>query len=705
MASFLSSILRTELIVFGFALVVIGLATRGFFSGPEYRDRRKAAWVFAATILLLILLTIATAGEFFPELMDFEGSLIEPAAAWGKETGAHLQQRTGPIRRGAIVLTLLLTLILSVWKREKSLPFLLLFYALTFALIGGNFLNRNQLDWAVAFLGLSCLYGWACGALSRRITLPQPPSGLAGARGCLLLAGIILLAFLLRTYQLGEVSYRFDHYESDYAREALKVLSGRHNANFWTSTVWRGLGHLNYSPIYVYWVAFYFWIFSPTLLILKLVPVTFGVLSVLLTFGIFNNLFGRRLALIAAFLMAVSPLHLNYSRIGLLLCSTQTVSLLIVYLLVRALLRRNLLSYVFLGVAVAFAAYFYSPAKYPVLLSAFLIAAALLFKGRHLPKHLLGIIFLFLTLFAVTVAFNIPIIDNLAPEFADYESVWRRTQTHQHTAEADYIRAVPLIWENLRKLTISFFRFRNFNYDPWPQGNLYFNPLIPVLALLGSAYSLANLKRANYFLLLFFTAAFLVPNLLSRPPVMVRRLMVSWPFIYCLAAIPISQLIKKTGEIFPRPVTFSIAALAAAGCLAIGAYNVHIFFDSDQSAGRWEEERYFDERAAELMDDYLVYLLPINQLSKKTIDFILLEKTVAGGEYHYLRPHQIREPAAMEFPADRPLAFVCARGQVGETDLARLKARLGGGRIDQVRDRFGRLIAYTLLVDRPMGER
>jgi len=89
-----------------------------------------------------------------------------------------------------------------------------------------------------------------------------------------------------------------------------------------------------------------------------MVAVTWGIFALLLTYGIVSTLFSRRLALITVFLLAISPLHINYSRTGLLLISTQAVSLLVVYLLLRALIRKKLLSYILLGIAISFAGYF-----------------------------------------------------------------------------------------------------------------------------------------------------------------------------------------------------------------------------------------------------------------------------------------------------------------------------------------------------------
>ena len=295
---------------------------------------------------------------------------------------------------------------------------------------------------------------------------------------------------------------------------------------------------------------------------------------------------------------------------------------------------------------------------------------------------------------------NIPAWDVMAPKFAGYESVWHRTQGHQYTPQADYLRGIPLVQENLEKLIHSFFISRNFNYDPWPRGNLYFNPLIPPLFLLGIAFSLSRIKKANYRLLLFFAAAFLIPNLLSRPPVMVRRLMVAWPFIYCLAAIPISQLLKQSGKLGGRIGTGLAVVPIVTILLAVGSYNSRVYFNSNEPAGRWEEERFYDEYAKKLIKDYYLLLVPMNDLSRKTISFILYETRGAGSRgFKYVTPEQIKNLRWEDISSRLPVALICAAGKVSRSDLEELQRRFGRGRIEEFKDKFNRRRAITLFLD------
>ena len=698
MISFTPLICRLVILALSLICFCTGLALKGFFTGRRYRRQRQTA-LFSCGIAGLIGIWMVAANQRNNSILWIQQHLLNGILLPGRAFGTWIELYQDWIKIYSVSLIIVLAAIVGLKKKRQGIPFLLLIFSAGASLLGGIALGTGEVTLGIYFLAGAVLYAWLCGLVSRKLKGPALPDHLRGWAGYALLGLIILLGFFLRIHDLGEVSFRFDHYETDYARQALRVISGHHDINFWQSTIWRGLGHMNLSPIYTYCVALFFRLFGVSIFSLKLVAVFYGTIALLFTYGIFKTLFGPRLALLTTFFLAISPMHINYSRIGLLLVSTQTVSLIIIYLLLRCLRGDKSYVYLLLGTAVSFAAYFYSPAKYPILISTVLIVTYILFRRRFLRSNFTKILLLILAVIAITIALNIPTWGLIAPRFAGYESVWHRTSSHLHTREADYIRAIPLIWENFTRLIQSFFITRNFNYNPWPCGNLYFNPFISIMTLTGIAYSLANIKKANYRLLLFFTAAFLAPNLLSRPPVVVRRMMVSWPFIYCLAAIPISQLFIKSRQLFHWKISSIIIGLTISALIGLGAYNCHVFFDSTQSAGRWEKERYFDEFTKNLLSGYQLYILPHSGSSRKTIDFILNSDTTPGSHsYEYIKPERLRKFSREDLPIGKAVAFVGYKSQVRGPELNTLRDRLGGGKIEVIRARGGREVGYALLI-------
>lgn len=687
-------------------LVLAGAAVKGVFTLESYRRARWNSLLALAVLGAIAAASYLAAGPGKTGLNRFLGYAIEPACNAGQWLGRAVPEHASSLRLASPALAA----VLGIWgllrKRRAAFPFAFLLLGLVFALTGAYRLGRYDLTWGPALLALGAFYAFASARAQAvpAAEAPGKPEREGSPTGALLLALIVLGAFALRVYRLEDVSIRFDHYETDYAWQALRILDGSHSPNLWNSTIWRGLGHTNFSPVYSYCVALSFRLLGVSLASLKLVPSFYGTLSVLLTYGIFNLLFGRRIGLISSFLMAVSPLALNYSRIGLLLVSTQAVSLLIVYLLLKAVLKRNVASYLLLGLACAFAGYFYSPAKYPILLAGAVLAGFIVFHRGFLRRHLPGLVLAVLFVLLLEESLHIPVRELMAPKFAGYESVWHRTQQHQYIPQADYIRGLPLVWENFILLVRSFFIGRGFNYDPWPKGNLFFSPAVPALTVLGIGFALGKIRKVNYRLLLFFFAAFLIPNLLSRPPVMVRRMMVSWPFIFALAAIPVSQLLGRGREALGRGGAVLLALVAAAGLGAGAAFDLAVFYRNTDHAGRWEDERHFDDYLLSLAPETRLYIVPIDQLGKDTINFRLLGRNgKPARDYRYIRTDEIESSARDSARSGRPAAVIAAPGTWGTAALRRL-AEETGGEAREPRDPRGRRIAYALVFPGKAGQ-
>ncbi len=183
---------------------------------------------------------------------------------------------------------------------------------------------------------------------------------------------------------------------------------------------------------------------------------------------------------------------------------------------------------------------------------------------------------------------------------------------------------------------------------------------------------------------------------------MVRRMMVSWPFLFCLAAIPLAELVKQARTRSGKAAGLAAAGVVTGGLLLLGAYNSAVFFESRQPAGRWEEERFFDEYAKSLIDDYYLFIVPIQPgLSEETIRFLLHEKIEDGARgYRFLRPREVEGLSREEVQKRLPAAVVAASGTVPRAVLERAGERLGDYRIEEYRDKFNRPRATAVFFER-----
>ncbi len=132
---------------------------------------------------------------------------------------------------------------------------------------------------------------------------------------------ILLLAFGLRFYKLAEVPHGMTWDEAAIAYNGFAIFHTRRDE--WLEKLpisFRSFGDYK-APFAIYQSGFFTAIFGMNLWAVRLPFALHGVLAVLGIYLLFQELFSqdknkKRWALLAAFLLAISPWHLHYSRIG-----------------------------------------------------------------------------------------------------------------------------------------------------------------------------------------------------------------------------------------------------------------------------------------------------------------------------------------------------------------------------------------------------
>lgn len=118
----------------------------------------------------------------------------------------------------------------------------------------------------------------------------------------LILGVIVLLALCLRCYRLDGQSLWADEGNS-------AALAARNLA-----TITRDAAHDIHPPLYYYLLHFWVRILGNSEIALRSFSAVAGMILVVVTFFLGHELFNRRVALIAAFLAAISPLQIHYSQ-------------------------------------------------------------------------------------------------------------------------------------------------------------------------------------------------------------------------------------------------------------------------------------------------------------------------------------------------------------------------------------------------------
>lgn len=107
-------------------------------------------------------------------------------------------------------------------------------------------------------------------------------------------------------------------------------------------------------------------VFGETLFGARFVSALVGTLAVVATFFWVRHLFDRTVALTAAALLAVLPMHVYFSRVALNLVEDSLSLVLVLWLVHRAFIHRRPLDAVLAGIAIGLAQYFYFSARFLV---------------------------------------------------------------------------------------------------------------------------------------------------------------------------------------------------------------------------------------------------------------------------------------------------------------------------------------------------
>ncbi len=133
----------------------------------------------------------------------------------------------------------------------------------------------------------------------------------------ILLIGVVVLASILRLWQLGKVPLSPDWDEASLGYNAYSIMqTGKDEYGKFLPVVLRSFD--DYKPaLYSYLIIPFIKLVGLNIYAVRLPAVIFGILAVLATFFLVKELFANvKTALLASFFMAISPWHLQFSRIA-----------------------------------------------------------------------------------------------------------------------------------------------------------------------------------------------------------------------------------------------------------------------------------------------------------------------------------------------------------------------------------------------------
>lgn len=434
---------------------------------------------------------------------------------------------------------------------------------------------------------------------------------------------IITLGFCLQSYHLERIPPGFHGDEGESGMQALALLHGQ--VDRLISVGWYHLPMMSFA-----WHAASMRIFGENVFGLRMSSVIVGTLTFIPFYLLTRLLFGRRTALLATFLLAISHAFIALNRLGINYTQTTLFEVTTFYFLFRGLRSGKWWDFALGGLFMGAGLYvYYASRLVPFVVAGFLICGAIARRGL-LRSNRRGVTIMWLA----TVLTFAP----MAVYFAQHPWHFISRTSHvfvlgeQGWVDAPYARdspALTLVNQAARVLPL-------FNYGGDMSGQYgYRGPMLDfitaVLFVLGLAYSIANSYRPRHFFVhIWFWATLVAGGMLTLPAPFVPRLSGMLPVLFVFAALAVD----RTWELFAqmcanaRVAKCMLYGLVGAMLAAVAFLNYDVYFNrylpTIQGWAMREPATAIARYVNSLGDDYDFYLLgePKLYVRHGTIRFI-----------------------------------------------------------------------------------
>ena len=480
----------------------------------------------------------------------------------------------------------------------------------TFQVAAGSGSSASERLAAVAWICsvlIGLLTAWISGphsttfdSIARRIS--------AHRRELILLLGVVMVAIVVRTFELAMHPYPWSGDEASVAREASRIVSGDTNTFFRTG--WSDQPYWSFVPT----ATIQFLVVGDGILAARLTSVLIGTLAVVAVYIVGRELFDGVVAVMAAAFLATLPYHVHFSRLGFQNIVDSLMSSVAVWLAVRAVKTNDPRYYYTTGAVAGLTIYSYAGTRLVLVLTVVTLLYYLYRdrsgerrRGLHLLFFLGGA-----TLSAAPQAVFFLMNPARFLSRLGQESILLNGWLLEQGAATG--GGVPrILWDQFTTTVLTFVALPAWGHifnSPYP----YLTLPESLLFFCGMGSALAWLWTPRYFILLFwFWTVIVFGGMLTMNPPANTRLLMTTPVVALLMAIGVQTIFaqsQKRGLVSGRmfvPVCVVIAS-------AIACQNIHFYLFE------YRQQMYFRDANAEyamevgimargLGEDFHLYIL------------------------------------------------------------------------------------------------
>jgi 4-amino-4-deoxy-L-arabinose transferase-like glycosyltransferase len=421
------------------------------------------------------------------------------------------------------------------------------------------------------FLGLLLLSGSAWWSRWRAWSWPHPPAKVLAAVLLLLMLASALFAWRLTTVPV-EV-------HGDEGEEGMDAVALMHDEPLNLFTVgWYWL-----PRFHVVRQAAGMKLFGVNLLGLRSTSVVIGALSVLLVLSVGYRLWSFEVGLLAALVLVSARFFIHLSRTGLEYIDTPFLSILVVWLSVRAWRELRLGAAIMCGIALGLGIQSYYASRLVPLLLTFTWLAWLQGSDRRLARARAG---RFVVIVLAALATAAPMIGYFWNHRTD---LWMRTLDTSVFSQSslDHL-SYGYGTRDLRYILLVQLQHALTLFNATPDSSLQyglrpgglFEPVSAALFVLGLGLLGARpFRQRNLLLLLWIVVPVIVGGVLTIDTPFYPRIGSVVPFAVLVVALALHSLLDSLRRALPRSVARVLVALVAAGVLtAVFANNIRSYF-------------------------------------------------------------------------------------------------------------------------------
>ncbi len=601
-----------------------------------------------------------------------------------------------------------LSLRIRAWLREQPAPLILLAAGLFFSSLAALWSRDRALDqstvdvvifWAlgVAMVGATALWPFSrLSSLGHQWRTRWPGILRANWPEAIALAGVTVLAFLLRAISLDHIPFTVGGDEAWHGLLARQVLTGRLRNPF-------SMGYMS-MPTAFYWpVAWSLKLLGDNLIGLRFPAALIGTLTVPTLYLFVRDLWGRRTAFLSAWLLATYDYHLHYSRLGANNVWDPLLMILALWALDRGLRRRAkpgemppVHDLLWAGLVAGLGVYFYTSARLLPLLMALYILYVQLRRGPTEQQGKPGRSVLGWQVGFLCLAFLITAAPMLSYAVT-HPNEWNARINQVGIIQSGWLAREPgLTGKSTAQILAEQFLRAAGAFHVFPDRTVWYGadrpllgPLAGLLAVLGIAWTGIHWRDRRYFLvLIWFWSVIITGGMLTESPPSSQRLVIAIPAVVLLVVFGLEQSMEIGGYLLRLHPRWKPVPLILVGVI-LAFSSVRFYFVEYTPQRRYGGE---NGETATLIGHYLrglqggyrAYFLGAPRIywSFGTMEF--LAPNVTGQD--------VTEPltAPPDFvDADHPAIFILLPERAGE--LVWVQQAFPDGRLVELRDGQGRV--------------